>query len=78
VPGHSAILRNEIVDALVKKVVENENGVLPNKGYISLTHVKVVARKACLRDWERHAIELANKRRMGKFYKQHFDFGLPH
>ena len=68
-PGHSAILKNETVDTLIKKAAENENGVLPNEGYISLTHVKVVARRACLRDWERHAIELANKERIGKFYK---------
>jgi ribonuclease HI len=78
VPGHSAIPGNEIVDALAKEAAENENGVLPNEGYTSLTHVKVVARRACLRDWERHAIELANKGRMGKFYKQHFGSGSPH
>jgi hypothetical protein len=69
VPGHSAIPGNEIVDVLVKEAAENENGVLFNEGYISLTHVKVVARRACLRDWERHLIELANKGRMDKFYK---------
>jgi hypothetical protein len=78
VPGYSAILKNEIVDALAKKAAKNENGVLFNKDYTSLTYVKVVARKACLRDWERHAIELANKRRMSKFYKQYFDSGSPH
>jgi hypothetical protein len=50
VPGHSTIPRNEIVDALAKKAAENENGVLSNKGYISLIHVKVMARRACLRD----------------------------
>jgi hypothetical protein len=76
--GHSAIPGNEIVDALAKEAAENENGVLLNEGYTSLTHVKVVARRACLRDWERHAIELANKGRMGKFYKQHFGSGSPH
>jgi hypothetical protein len=75
---HSAILGNEIVDALTKETAENENGVLSNERYTSFTHVKVVARRACLRDWERHLIKLANKRRMGKFYKQHFDSGLPH
>jgi ribonuclease HI len=78
VPGHSAILGNEIVDALTKEAAENENGVLPNEGYTSLIYVKVVARRACLRDWERHSIKLANKRRMGKFYKQYFDSGSPH
>jgi ribonuclease HI len=50
VPGHSAISGNEIVDTLIKETAENENGVLPNKGYTSLTYVKVVARRACLRD----------------------------
>ena len=50
VPGYSAISGNEIVDALAKEAAENENGVLFNEGYTSLTHVKVVARKAYLRD----------------------------
>ena len=76
--GYSAIPDNEIVDVLVKEAAENENGVLPNEGYTSLTHVKVVARRACLRDWERHTIELANNKRMGKFYMQHFGSGLPY
>jgi hypothetical protein len=78
VPGHSAISGNEIVDALAKEAAENENGVLPNEGYTSLIHVKVAARRACLRDWERHAIELVSNKRMGKFYTQHFGFRLPH
>jgi ribonuclease HI len=78
VPGHSAIPGNEIVDTLAKEAAENENGVLPNEGYTSFTHVKVVARRACLRDWERHTIELASNRRMGKFYMQHFGSGSPH
>jgi hypothetical protein len=50
VPNYSAILGNEIVDILVKEAAENENGVLSNEGYTSLTYVKVVARRACLRD----------------------------
>jgi hypothetical protein len=78
VPGYSAISGNEIVDALVKETVENENGVLFNEGYISLTHVKVAARRVCLRDWERHIIELVSNKRMGKFYTQYFGFKLSH
>ena len=77
-PGHSAISGNEIVDTLAKEAAENENGVLPNKDYTSFTHVKVVARRAYLRDWERYAIKLVNNRRMGKFYTQYFGSKSPY
>jgi hypothetical protein len=78
VPGHSGIPGNNIVEALAKEAVENENDVLPNEGYTSLTHVKVVARRTCLRDWERHIIKLVSNKRMGKFYTQHFGSKSPH
>jgi dTDP-4-dehydrorhamnose reductase len=78
VPGHLGISGNNIVDALAKEAVENENDVLFNEGYISLTHVKVVARRICLRDWERHTIKLVSNKRMGKFYTQYFGSKSPH
>jgi hypothetical protein len=72
VPNHSGIRNNEIVDYLIKETAVNENDRLSDSDYILLTHVKVSVRKSCLRDWTKYTIELHRKKRIGRFYMQHF------
>jgi hypothetical protein len=78
VPGYSEIRSNEIVDQLAKETIVNENNRLPDSGYISLTHVKVSVRKSCLRDWTRYTMEMHRKKRIGRFYMQHFGIDFTH
>jgi hypothetical protein len=78
VPGHSEIRGNEIIDQLAKEAAINENDRLPDSDYISLTHVKVSVRKSCLRDWTKYTMEIHRKKRMGKFYMQHFGNDITH
>jgi hypothetical protein len=73
VPDHSRIKNNEIVDQLAKKTAVNKDNRLPNSDYTSLTHVKVSVRKSCLRDWTKYTIEMHKKKRIERFYIQHFD-----
>ena len=63
------------MDQLAKKAAVNKNDKLPNSGYTSLTHVKVSVRKLCLRDWTKYTMEMHRKKRMGRFYMQHFGIG---
>src|SRR5258707_14737421 len=44
----------------------------------SLTHVKVSVRRSCLRDWTKYTMEMHRKKRMGRFYMQHFGIGSTH
>jgi hypothetical protein len=72
VPGHLKIRSNEIMDQLAKKTTINKDDRLPDSGYTSLTYVKVSVRKSCLRDWTKYTMEMHRKKRIGKFYMQHF------
>jgi hypothetical protein len=72
VSGHLKIRDNEIVDQLAKKAVVNKNDRLPDSDYILLIYVKVSVRKSCLRDWTKYTMEMHRKKRMGRFYIQHF------
>jgi hypothetical protein len=72
VPGHLEIRDNEIVDQLAKETVINEDDRLSDSGYISLIYVKVSVRRSCLRDWTKYIMEMHRKKRMGRFYMQHF------
>jgi hypothetical protein len=78
VPGHSEIRDNEIVDQLAKEITVNEDDRLSDSGYTSLTHVKVSVRRSCLKDWTKHIMEMHRKKRMGKFYMQHFGISSIH
>jgi hypothetical protein len=78
VPGYSGIKNNEIVDQLAKEAAVNEDDRLPNSGYISLTHVKVSVRRSCLRDWTKYTIEMHRKKRIKRFYMQHFGINFTH
>jgi hypothetical protein len=66
------------VDQLAKEAAVNEDDRLPDSGYTSLTHVKVSVRKSCLRNWTKYIIEMHRKKRMGKFYMQHFGINFTH
>jgi hypothetical protein len=70
--GHSEIRDNEIIDQLAKEAAINKDDRLPNSSYTSLTHVKVSVRKSRLRDWTKYTIKIYRKKRMGRFYMQHF------
>jgi hypothetical protein len=72
------VLDNKIVDKLAKKAAENEYNELPNMGYTSFTHIKVMARRSCLHKWSKYAMDLEQKRKFGTFYTQHFGSGAPH
>jgi hypothetical protein len=78
VPGHLGIRGNEIMDQLAKETAVNENDRLLDSGYISLTHVKVSVRRSCLRDWTKHTMEMHRKKRMRRFYMQHFGIRFTH
>jgi hypothetical protein len=78
VPGHSEIRGNEIMNQLAKKATINENDRLPNSGYTSLTHVKMSVRRSCLRDWTKYTMEMHEKKRMRRFYIQHFGIESTH
>jgi hypothetical protein len=60
------------VDQLAKEAAINENDRLSDNGYISLTYVKVSVRKSCLRNWTKYTMEMYRKKRMRRFYMQHF------
>jgi hypothetical protein len=66
------------VDQLAKEAAINEDDRLFNSGYISLTHVKVSVRRSCLRDWTKYTMKMHRKKRMGKFYMQHFGIKSTH
>jgi hypothetical protein len=72
VPGHLKIRDNEIVDQLAKKVAVNKDDRLPDSSYTSLIYVKVSVRRSCLRNWTKYTMKMYRKKRMGKFYMQHF------
>jgi len=78
VPGYSEIRGNEIMDQLAKETAVNENDRLPDSGYILLTHVKVSVRKSCLRDWTKYTMEMHRKKRIKRFYMQHFGIKSAH
>jgi hypothetical protein len=78
VPGHLKIKSNEIIDQLAKKTVINEDDRLPDSGYILLTYIKVSVRKSCLKDWTKYTIKMHRKKRMRKFYIQHFGISSTH
>jgi hypothetical protein len=78
VSGHSEIRDNEIVDQLTKEATVNKDDRLPDNNYISLTHVKVSVRKSCLRNWTKYTIKMYRKKRMEKFYMQHFGISFTH
>jgi hypothetical protein len=78
VPGHSEIKNNEIVDQLAKEAAVNEDDRLFNNSYTSLIYVKVSVRRSCLRDWTKYTMEMHRKKRMGKFYMQHFGISSIH
>jgi hypothetical protein len=72
VPGHLRIRDNEIIDQSAKEIAINKNDRLPDSGYISLIYVKVSVRRSCLKDWTKYIIKMHRKKRMGRFYMQHF------
>jgi hypothetical protein len=76
--GYLEIKDNEIVDQLAKETAVNENDRLSDSGYILLIHVKVSVRRSCLRDWTKYTMEMHRKKRMGRFYMQHFGIGSIH
>jgi hypothetical protein len=78
VPGHLKIKSNEIVDQLAKETVVNKDDRLPDNDYISLIYVKVSVRKSCLKDWIKYIIKMHRKKRMRKFYMQHFGISSTH
>jgi hypothetical protein len=75
VPGHLRIRGNEIMDQLAKEAAINEDDRLSDNGYTSLTYVKVSVRRSCLRDWTKYTMEMHRKKRMKRFYMQHFGIG---
>jgi hypothetical protein len=66
------------MDQLAKETAVNENDRLPDSGYILLTHVKVSVRKSCLRDWTKYTMEMHRKKRIKRFYMQHFGIKSAH
>jgi hypothetical protein len=78
VPGHSGIRDNEIVNQLAKKTAINEDNRLPDSSYTLLTHVKMSVRRSCLRNWTKYTMKIHRKKRMGRFYMQHFDIRSTH
>jgi hypothetical protein len=78
VPGHLGIRGNEIVNQLTKKAAVNENDRLSDSGYTLLIHIKVSVRRSCLRDWTKYIMEMHRKKRMRRFYMQHFGIGFTH
>jgi hypothetical protein len=72
VPGHSKIRNNEIVDQLAKETAINKNDRLSDSDYTSLIYIKVSVRKSCLKDWTKYTMEMHRKKRMKRFYMQHF------
>jgi ribonuclease HI len=78
VPGHSRIRGNEIVNQLAKEAIINKDDKLPDNGYISLIYVKVSVRKSCLRDWIKYTMKMHRKKRMRRFYMQHFGIRFTH
>jgi hypothetical protein len=72
VPGYSGIKDNEIVDQLAKKAAVNKDDRLPDSGYTLLTHVKMSVRRSCLKNWTKYIMKMYRKKRMRRFYMQHF------
>jgi hypothetical protein len=66
------------MDQLAKEAVINKNDRLPDNNYTSLTHVKVSVRRSCLRDWTKYTMKIYQKKRMGRFYMQHFGIKFIH
>jgi hypothetical protein len=66
------------MNQLAKEAAINENDRLPNSDYTSLTHVKVSVRRSCLREWTKYTMKMHGKKRMGRFYMQHFGIGSTH
>jgi hypothetical protein len=66
------------MDQLAKGTAVNKNDRLPNNGYTSLTHVKVSVRRSCLKNWTKYTMKMHRKKRMGKFYMQHFGINSTH
>jgi hypothetical protein len=66
------------VNQLAKETTVNEDDRLPDSSYISLTHMKVSVRRSCLKDWIKYTMEMYRKKRMGRFYMQHFGIGSTH
>jgi hypothetical protein len=75
---YSEIRNNEIINQLAKEATVNENDRLPDSNYISLTYVKVSVRKSYLKNWIKYIMEMHRKKRMGRFYIQHFGIRSTH
>jgi RNase H len=78
VPGHSGIRDNEIVDQLTKEAAINEDDRLSDSDYTLLIHVKMGVRRSCLKNWTKYTIEMYRKKRMARFYMQHFGINSIH
>jgi hypothetical protein len=66
------------MDQLAKEAAVNEDDRLSNSGYTSLIHVKVSVRRSCLKNWTKYTIKMHRKKRMGRFYMQHFGINFIH
>jgi hypothetical protein len=72
VSDHSRIRNNEIINQLAKEAAVNKDNRLPDSNYTSLIYVKVSVRKSCLKNWTKYTMKMHGKKRMRRFYMQHF------